>query len=144
MQPLWRSKQKENYPCGIHHQAEFLEEAHYPLLIGKINPFFLLCCLGYFRTIYIHTGLAFSDKGEEGMTAPGRKGTCCPFSHEAEARPSSSASPLLSTPPHCGPGAVASSPAQWVEVGTELTIIFPLVKASQHLAIPHFSALLFA
>lgn len=116
-----------------------------PFVNWKNKSFFSFMLLRLLsHNLYSYLGLAFSDKGQEGMTAPGRKGTCCPFSHEAEARPSSSASPLLSTPPHCGPGAVASSPAQWVEVGTELTIIFPLVKASQHLAIPHFSALLFA
>lgn len=56
MLPLWKSKHRENYLGGNYYETQFLEGAHYLLLIGKINLSPPFHCLGSFCMIYIHTG----------------------------------------------------------------------------------------
>ena len=64
MQPLWKSKQKDNYLGGNYYEAQFLEDAHYLLLIRKINlspPFTLLRLL--LHDLYPYGPQPSMDKG---------------------------------------------------------------------------------
>lgn len=61
MQPLWKKQQKENYLYGIYHQAQFLEGAHYLLLIEKRNLFSSFALLRFLLHAlhYVTLGLGF-------------------------------------------------------------------------------------
>lgn len=54
--PLWKRKQEDYDLCGVHYQEQFLEDDHYPMLIGKIICF-LLRGLGFLCIISNHMGL---------------------------------------------------------------------------------------